>query len=761
MDLYQKPQDQLLLTDLNSHMLSHSGIGDYEGPFNRRNNLEVSSSAGGDICHPSNSPSILSTHSNLPQQAVDNRINSLANPDELSDDCSLPSSHSAAQLIPSNVISSDTQLPTPQNDPHSAPNSQMYRNESLILQQNSLCNISPSITNMDVNRPAPFAYQEQQQQNQNAHVKNNTEIYIEAQARGAIQSSPEVYSHSQPPIRHPQMTNSQTNLGHLVVPSQRMLNKPRPIITRRQYTTEEQERVAATAQQVMAQRMAQQYALLKHIPSNDNIQPILPSQHSTMISVNNASLHSPISPQDMQHVVLSQMPMLSPSFQSSSNINSAVSQKNDTSLHDAVLHQQHQKYQESLKESSQKRPLEDLQQHRRKSRRHTVSNSSPSTLRVGTSNLSTFHSSPKSATVSTEYNDSFTSNDILQNVSEQQTKKNEITDSSITPFQQELKDSLTTFDADIKDYNRLSRAQLISRLISLESERLQSSGNQNEKPLSLLIEGDENNIVADDEDEDDDEDEGEIELLEDQKKHQKTPCKWKDCRLEFDLLPDLIAHVNNEHIGSGKPSYYCEWENCQRNEKPFTKRHKIFNHLRTHTGERPFICEADGCGKKFSRPDSLSTHIKTHSNIRPYICRAKDCGKAYYHARSLKKHEKSHETATLVTHIQFPTATDSSFDTIPFNNTLTGQMDYMGIQLQPSSMMHTSPLPSSAQHPMAHQNTKALQSLSPTKSAYTPSNNMLLFSPAGMVEQQQRGNPITQNLQLESVNQQHIYNHQL
>ncbi|KAI8088844.1 uncharacterized protein BX664DRAFT_331534 [Halteromyces radiatus] len=120
-------------------------------------------------------------------------------------------------------------------------------------------------------------------------------------------------------------------------------------------------------------------------------------------------------------------------------------------------------------------------------------------------------------------------------------------------------------------------------------------------------------------------------------------CQWADCRLEFPILDHLIEHIKTLHIGSGKPLYYCRWKDCSRNQKPFTKRHKMHNHLRTHTGERPYICTEEGCGKRFSRPDSLATHIKIHTNIRPYSCQHPNCDKAYYHLRSLRKHEKSHE----------------------------------------------------------------------------------------------------------------------
>ncbi|CAG8671791.1 4998_t:CDS:2 [Funneliformis caledonium] len=127
-------------------------------------------------------------------------------------------------------------------------------------------------------------------------------------------------------------------------------------------------------------------------------------------------------------------------------------------------------------------------------------------------------------------------------------------------------------------------------------------------------------------------------------------CMWRGCTKVLVSLDLLISHVGDSHIGSGKATYSCDWEGCTRGQKPFTKRHKMYNHLRTHTGERPFICSVNGCGKRFSRPDSLTTHVKTHSNHRPYICSFKGCNKAYYHSRSLRKHEKTHDTRLSHTH---------------------------------------------------------------------------------------------------------------
>ncbi|KAI8066771.1 hypothetical protein BC940DRAFT_57687 [Gongronella butleri] len=130
--------------------------------------------------------------------------------------------------------------------------------------------------------------------------------------------------------------------------------------------------------------------------------------------------------------------------------------------------------------------------------------------------------------------------------------------------------------------------------------------------------------------------------------NQHVVCLWKDCHAAWPCLRDLIQHVREDHIGSGKGLYYCEWENCTRDNKPFTKRHKIFNHFRTHTGEKPFMCNYPGCQKRFSRLDSLTTHGKIHTNIRPYVCSVPHCNKAYFHARSLRKHQRTHDRQPIV-----------------------------------------------------------------------------------------------------------------
>lgn len=159
-------------------------------------------------------------------------------------------------------------------------------------------------------------------------------------------------------------------------------------------------------------------------------------------------------------------------------------------------------------------------------------------------------------------------------------------------------------------------------------------------------------------------------------------CRWTGCGESFASCDALTAHINSNHVGSGKAHYDCYWEGCSRHgDNGFASKQKICRHLQvrpagspdticaesrnrviraigrsnaryvprispklrrwrsicggihkkvsilwamycaaTDCPLEPYVCDYPGCGKSFAITGALTIHKRTHNGHKPFKC---------------------------------------------------------------------------------------------------------------------------------------------
>ncbi|XP_075172271.1 transcription factor IIIA-like [Anomaloglossus baeobatrachus] len=88
---------------------------------------------------------------------------------------------------------------------------------------------------------------------------------------------------------------------------------------------------------------------------------------------------------------------------------------------------------------------------------------------------------------------------------------------------------------------------------------------------------------------------------------------------------------------------------CTLSSEIYKLNWKLLAHLCKHTGERPFPCTYEGCGKGFTTLFHLNRHNMTHTGERPYKSEDENCNLAFITASHMRKHYKrAHASPTQI-----------------------------------------------------------------------------------------------------------------
>ncbi|VDL90553.1 unnamed protein product [Schistocephalus solidus] len=128
------------------------------------------------------------------------------------------------------------------------------------------------------------------------------------------------------------------------------------------------------------------------------------------------------------------------------------------------------------------------------------------------------------------------------------------------------------------------------------------------------------------------------------RKRKRHFCPFPNCNRSYARRHRLNQHMC-QHTGIGP--YYCDQPSCS--VKYFCAsdldRHKLV-HLVPTSGDplKRHLCPYPGCGKAYSKLNKLREHVRSHTGERPYVCEHPGCNASFIRLYGLKRHQLTHST---------------------------------------------------------------------------------------------------------------------